>query len=373
VEIIRYQSKPDNELQILLNGVPMLPIGYPLSEISPDGEYMLIKQVFSLIDEHFTYGKSLLQLLKSAQGLEDEFWRLAFLKGQQSFLPPMINNTGRILSSKIFMPGTFTNNIPEGKLKAIIEQNQGITNGEIAVLKMLRDNIEEQSTAPQISGQQPEGDPTATEVNRLQAQAEKMLGLTVMSAALLEKKVAEISIPILLKNWFDPVDETIDKVKQGLIGVYRTLNVEKPVDGQGMGQEIVEVAPGSAMPRPYDVFMEEKRIKKETGIPARKIYLNRDHMIASKYLWRVSVIPQPKKTSNLQKLMFRDKAMVYAQSPNFSMDWFEENAAMVWGDNPQKVFKRQPQQTQAGGIAMPMGAKPPMDKTKLPMAEAGQV
>ena len=36
VEVIKYQDKPNNEFQIILNGIPMIPMGYPLSEVSPD-------------------------------------------------------------------------------------------------------------------------------------------------------------------------------------------------------------------------------------------------------------------------------------------------------------------------------------------------
>jgi hypothetical protein len=38
--------------------------------------------------------------------------------------------------------------------------------------------------------------------------------------------------------------------------------------------------------------------------------------------------------------MFQEKVQIYSQSPNFNMDWFEENAALTWGDNPRKVFRR---------------------------------
>ena len=384
VEIVRYQSKPTNELQIFLNGIPMLPIGYPLSEVSPAGEYMIVKQVLAIIDEHFAYGKSLPQLLKASSALEDEFWKLAFLRGQQSFIPPYINNTGRILSSKIFMPGVLTNNIPEGKLKPLLAPNQGITQGELFILRMIRDNLDENSTPAQFAGraggaqqtvrQQPGQKETATSINRMQAQTEMVLGLAVFAACLLEKKITDVAIPILIKNWFDPVDQMVDKVRKGLVDIYRTANISKPIDGMGMGQEIVETQPKDKMPTGFDVFQQEKKIFEDTGVPTKKIVINRDMIVAFKYLWKTIVTPKPKKTSDLQKLMFRDKAALFIESPNFSWDWFEENAALAWNENPQKVFKRVQQgiPTQAGNVAMP-GIKPNQPAGRMPVRKMAMI
>jgi hypothetical protein len=58
VEIIKYQDKPNNEFQIIINGVPMLPIGYPLTKINGYREYNISQQNLEPIRENFAYGKS---------------------------------------------------------------------------------------------------------------------------------------------------------------------------------------------------------------------------------------------------------------------------------------------------------------------------
>ena len=58
VEVIKYQDKVNNEFQIILNGVPMLPMGYPLTEIAPDGEYTITQQNLEPIRDTFAIGKS---------------------------------------------------------------------------------------------------------------------------------------------------------------------------------------------------------------------------------------------------------------------------------------------------------------------------
>jgi len=372
VEVIKYQSQVDNEFQLTLNGIPMLPIGYPLTEVSPAGEYMIDGQIFSIIDSHFSGGKSLISILKTSQALEDEFWKLVMLSEQQKLTPPMINNTGRVLSSRAQMPGVVTANIPFDKFKPLLE-GKGITQSEIAVLDMLRSNLEDNSTDKQFGGKAPEGDPTATEISVVQSQAEKLLGLTIFPAALLEKKLADHSIPILLKHWFDPVDTVIDGIKGSLkeTNVFRRSNLEKSIDGQGVGQEIVEVT-DKPVPSPFEIFEEENKIFEQTGIPTRKIVLNRDDIMRYKYTFRTSVVPTPKKSSNLQKRAFQEEVATFSLSPNFSMDWFEENAAITYGRNPQKVFARQGGPVDpalANSIQRPGGAGD--EKTTLDNSGAG--
>jgi hypothetical protein len=340
-EIVRYQSKPENEAQIFINGIPMLPIGYPLEEISPDGKYTIDMQVYELIDAHFAYGKSQMQRLKNVQGLEDSFWRTSIFKAQQQAKPPLINNTGKMLSESVFMPASMVHNVPEGKLFPLLGDAAGISSSEAKIMEMLRNNLNSNSSEPQISGQQPEGGtPTATQVQTVQEMAEKMIGLTVFAASLMEKKVVNKMIPLILSHFLEPVSDRVAPVSQYLNSKYRNFTVEKQIDGKGMGQEIVEIVDKDTIPSPIQVLKDEKAIEKKTGLPTRKITINRDAISAHSWTWRVNVVPKPKRSTNLEKAMFQEKVQIYSQSPNFNMDWFEENAALTWGDNPRKVFRR---------------------------------
>lgn len=340
VEVIIYQSniQHDNELQVLLNGIPMFPPGFPLPW--KHGQYSIVKQVAEIIDEHFAYGKSLMQRLKLAGGLEDEMWRSVFVSFQQMIKPPLINNTGTVLSSRIFMPGTIVNNIPTDKLKPLLE---GMRNprGEAEVLRMVSENLNQHSSSPQFSGQSPAGDPTATEVSAVQGNAEKIFGLAILIAALLEQKLTLLGIDLILENYFDPVDQKVDKVRDTLRNVYRTSNIQKPIQGRGMGQEVVAVTDKESTPSPFQVFDAERKISGRSGMPTRIIVLNRDQILASRWTWRARVVPRPRRTTNLQKLMFREEVDIFMLSPNFDIGWFEEKAAITYGENPEKVFKRQ--------------------------------
>lgn len=354
VEVLKYQDPINNEFQILLSGIPMLPIGFPLPW-KHDG-YNLVMQILELMDPHFAYGKGLMQRLKTSQGLEDEFWRLALLKGQQSFAPPMANRTGKVLSSQAMMPGKMHYGIDPERLKPLIEAN-GPNQSEFNILELLRKNLDDQSISPSFQGQAGPGEQTATEVLELQRQSQMILGNTIFACAELERKLAHQRIDTILEHWFDPINPKAEDIRQK----FRAINVEKPIQGRGIGQETVEIVENDEqMPSPFQLLQEEEAISRETGVPTRKIVLNKQEIQNRKLAWRATVNPTPKQTSNLQKLMFREELTAFSFSPNLSMDWAEEKAALVWGENPAKVFRKGQGQVPGAGEAetTPTGATP---------------
>lgn len=352
VEIIRYQNRFSNEYQILLNGVAMLPIGFPLSAVSPSGEYTLEKQVLEPISEHFAYGKSIPSLTKTIQAIFDEFLKLMVLKTQKSFLPPIANLTGRVLSSRIFMPGKITLGIDPSQLPVLgKEQTEGVTQSEFQMYRELKERIDANTVNPVFAGQNPTGRQTATQILEVQKQAQLVMGNIVFSASLLEKKLGTLRLYNVVEHWLDPVDTTVDQVRGKLKNKYRVINTEKNLEGRGIGQSVVEVAEAENIPDAFGIFKEEQRLTKETGKPVRKIYIRNDAELA-KLLWQISVVPMEKKSSNLQKLLFEDMMRSAERfSPDLNIPYLEERFATTWGENPSKLFRRQP-----GAALMPLNA-----------------
>ena len=348
VEIIRYQNKFSNEFQILLNGVAMLPVGFPLTEVSPGGGYTLEKQTLEPISEHFVYGKSLPSLTKTMQQVYDEMLRLAILKTQKSFLPPVANLTGRILSSRIFMPGKMTFGVDPTQLP-VLGETDGVTVSEFQMIKEIKERIDASTLNPVSAGQNPSGRVTATQILEVQKQAQLVLGLIVFGAALLEKKLGSLRLYNVVEHWLDPVDSTVDQVRGKLKNKYRVINTEKNLEGRGIGQSVVEVA--EEIPEPFQVFQEEKALSRKTGKPVRKTYI-RSTADLTKLLWQITVVPMEKKSSNLQKLLFEDFMRSAERfAPDLNLQYLEERFATVWGENPSKLFKRQ-----AGAGLLPLEA-----------------
>src|SRR5581483_7721262 len=123
---------------------------------------------------------------------------------QQSFQPPRGNLSGKVLSSRIFMPGKITQGLDPAMVKPLVETT-GVNSSEVQIMQMLKQNLHDNSLPDISQGQEPQGDQTATEIMQLQREAKVLLGLAVFSAALLEKNLAILRLFDILENWFEPV------------------------------------------------------------------------------------------------------------------------------------------------------------------------
>lgn len=360
-EIIKYQDRWNDEYMIIINGVMMLPVGMPLPW--RNGRYNVEKQVWELIDAHFPLGKSLISRLKVAQGMEDEMWRLAILKTQQSFLLPRGNNTGKVLSSRIFFPGRFTPGIDPKDIPPLVEGG-GPTSGEVAMLQMLAKNLDDNSIDPTTQGQQATGNQTATEVVALRRQAEKMLGIMVLSCSLLEEKLAYLRLDNILANFFDPVDQRFDEVRNQIVDQYRSFVRMKPIDSRGMGAKITRIAKRDTTPQPEDIYAEEKQLAIQLGMPVRIAYVDPETIKQVKYTWYIKIVPKERKTSDLRKILWDQFLERMKLFPNANWEYLGNRTAEIYEENPSKVFS-----PTAPAAATP-GAMPGATPTPTPSTPA---
>ena len=298
VEIVKFQDPWSNEYMIMINGVMMLPMGFPL----PWGpHYNIAHQVNEPISQFFAYGKSTPAKFKTLDSVLDEMLRVMVLKNQRSFAPPIANLTGRVLSNRIFMPGKISNGIDPNDVRPMFEKMEGVTNSEFQMFKEVGIMIDNNSINPQFAGQNsPQAGTTATEILNKQRQSEVQLGLTIFAASMLEKKLALLRIDNLLQNWFDPVDTRIDDVRGGLVNVYRSVSVEGNVPGQGKGHVMVNMIEGTP-PSPMAIKESEQAMKDQLGMPVRNILLNVNKLMelrnSARLSWRVIVLSRPKHSS----------------------------------------------------------------------------
>ena len=141
VVILRRQDPWNNEYALLINDVLMTPVGLPLTEVNGFQGYNIVQQHLEPIALNFAYGNSLMRRMKTQVGLLDEMVRMGVLKTQRSFAPPMLNLTGRVLSRRIFAPGKITQGIPAGQLVPLMEDLEGITTSELAMIGMMKKKI----------------------------------------------------------------------------------------------------------------------------------------------------------------------------------------------------------------------------------------
>lgn len=374
VEILRLQDAPNNEYALVLNGVLMTPVGLSLSDLWGYEDYNIAQQNLEPIHAKFAYGKSLVSRTKNKVAVLDEMMKLAILKTQKSFLPPYLNLSGRVISSRVFYPGKMSTGIPPNSLIPISEHEvTGVTNSELAMIKEVQESINSETTSPVFSGQQPSGSPTATEIVELQRQAKMVLGLTIFAMSMLEWKLTWLRLKNLLAHWFEPEDQIVDKARGILKDKYRKVTSQETIENEGVGMKMI--IPSKEIPSDPAIMKAEDKMKEEYGMPVRMLFVNPEEICSSKLTWQIIIKPHEKRTSEVNKLMFRSFLQdILPLGPN--IEYIREKAASVWEENAQKLFAQDPNQMKQQMMDQQMGAEgaptAPGIKLPTPQAAAGQ-
>lgn len=365
VEIIKYQDKPNNEFQVIINGVLMLPIGFPLEAVSPRGEYNIAKQINKIINPFFAYGKGFVSYggVKQLSSLLDEMFRLAVLKTRKSFQPPYINISNKVISSKVLSPGRISMGIPPNSLQAIGQEGQGVTQSEFNLINKIQLQIDENTVSKSFTGQQSRSGTTATEIIEMKKQAELTLGLIVTTTSLLESKLAYLRLWNILENWFIPTGTKVGVVNgvRTIVNKFRNTTRQANIDGEGMGERsIVPVGTLQEMPTPTEIMTLEEVEQKKKGFPVRKIFLNPEGLKDAVKTWYIEINPSQTKSSSFDKLMFREYLNDIASLAQFgsapNTDSLEEELAKNWEKSRSKIFgKGMSAEMMATGAEAPVG------------------
>lgn len=369
VEVIIYQDRTRDEFQVIINGVLMLPIGFPLSAVSPAGQYNIVKQVLRPFHDKFTYGKPFVAFgsIKEVSYLIDEMLKLFVLKTRKSITPAYINTSGKVIPKKVLSPGRISMGIPPDALHAIGTESQGVTNNEFSVLKELQDRVDKSTVSPQFQGNRQDGTPpTATEIEYMAKQAKLTLGLVVTACMLLEKKLAYLRLDIIIENWFDPVGttvQTIDGVRQ-IVKKYRSTNTKVQMSAQGMGERRV-IPTDRALPAPLTIRKLEHQQTKAKGYPVRILFLDPEGLKAAELTWFIVINPREKESAAFELAKFREEltdmvSMVNLGSKPNNMG-LEEKFAKIYEESRQKLFATPavPQSQPPQGGAAPAGGAVP--------------
>jgi hypothetical protein len=341
VEEVLYFDKWKNEYQILLNGVMMLPVGFPLSFFLGIPEYPISKGDCEPISRFFYWSKSIPAKTKVDQQIFDEFMKMAIVKTRKSFKAPIFNNTGQNLTTKIFEPGTIHKNIDASK---IIEfgKTDGVTAPEFNMINMVKGIIDSKSVSPVFEGQAMTGDQTAREIIELKQQGMMKMGLAIVGIVNLERRMAWLRLYNILKNWSEPLEESFSEVK-GKIKKYRRISVDADFGDGEKGNRMIEFT--EDMPTSEMVAAREKIVKDTTGKNIREIYINAKDLKALKYKFFVEIVPTEKSTSELKKALFIENMTQGLQlfgPAAFNMEFLKRQWVSLAGQDPEKMLVVQP-------------------------------
>lgn len=366
VEEIHYQDQINNEYQIFLNGIAMLPIGFPLSEITPNGMFNVEKQVLQVINPFFAYGRSFIAKTEQLSKLLDEMIKLLLIKTRKSIHPPYANISGKVISEKSLMPGAISMGIDPGALVPIGQEGQGVTSSEYQMLNELRTSIDNVTVSPQMQGQAGKSGTTAFEVSLLQQQAQKNISLILFACSLLEKKVTWLRANYVLANYFEPIGSKVDEVRGELVNLYRTTSVKTQIPDRGMGNR--KIIPHDNLEiTPEDIYQQEeytdtplppeghrRKTREELNMsPLQFLYIDLNILKNNKYIFFVEVDAKPRDTSTNAKLMFREELRdiqaLQQMGSSINMEGIQDEYALIFNKRKEKMFNK-PQQGIPQGI-----------------------
>lgn len=321
VERIVVMKKKTNELQILLNGVMMLPVvdlgkdskgnpivsGFPLTCISPSGDYPIAKGDYEPIDG-FAISKGQPAKMRVDQEVMDEALKLMIMKFKQSFWPPMANNSGRVLTRDSFLPAKINDDIKKDSVYPLI-QSDGITASEFSFYELMKNMMEEKSVTRGYEGNE-NRDITATQVLEQKKQQILKLGLALDGIIRFERDLAMLRLRNILAHWTQAQDRKIDTVRGNVNETYRTITVETGKYGRRQNErKVIKFTKDvrtykEADPRGYGLYEMEEKAKRKTGMDVRYSFINPEVLRNLKATWYATVVPNDKKDDTLSRMIF---------------------------------------------------------------------
>lgn len=360
VEVVKYQDTWANEYMVMLNGVMMLPPGFPLSAVSPSNEYTIAKGDSEMISRFFAYSKAFPAKTKVDQEVLDEFLKLFILKTQKSLKPPLVNNTGRVISKDVFLAGKIVSGFDPEKLKPIGDV-QGVNQAEFALYELVKRIIDEKTVSPSIEGQSSSGDQTATEILKMRQSTMAKLGYALVGVIALETRLAWLRVHNIVQNWTAPVDQRVTDVQKKLKDVYRTVSIDTQLPDGRDGTRMVEFNDELAGRMSSEQMLTiDDYLSKREGRTIRKVYLSPTLLRKLKYRWHITITPVEKDSSELKRATYLKNlsdAMQIFGPQSLNMPYHKGRYATISGEDPEQFFLTEGQQSPMMGQQQPGGVQ----------------
>lgn len=377
VEIVKYQDQPNDEFMIMINGVLMLPPGFPLSAMTAAGKYNITKQTLYVYNAQYAYGKSFVSsgAIYELSKIIDRMIALFVMKTRKSITPPYINTTNRVIPARVLNPGNITMGLPSNALSPIGTESQGVTSSEFQIFKELQDEVERSTISAVFQGQQAKSGATATEIIEVQRQAKLTLGLIISACTLLEVKLGYLRLYNIISNWLQPIGSHPDGSAR-----YRNVTRELAIEGAGKGERRVIPIDGS-LPKPEVVRMLSLKDERAKGYPVRRMYLSPKTVRESQITWYITVEPREDQTSAYYKVLFREMIgdlltiMQLGAQPN--VDGITDEFAKIYNVDKAQMFSGDPAMSPMEGAADPATiagnrAAGNMNRSGVPKSGGGQ-
>lgn len=322
---------------VVINGIVM----FDLDNLMPyhDGNYPINKGIFESFSPcTFYWGNSMPNKARQDKKWLDGWKTLIRYKAKLAALPPQLNFSGSHIDEDIVIPAK-TTDMPKGMLPeqmvTIPGISNGITNGDIAIMKDATEDIERATASPQTSGQQGSKQQTARETMIIEANAQKaMMGFAQQIAFLQEARVYPIikrSYQLIPRSDLEKIaipNQVFGDGKSGIMEV---------IFGDMQGKEDTKE---NKLKDSYKVYDKELRMEEEDGI-ARQIYvLDSEYVYNLDFYCKALAESLPRMTSAMRESKAALKYETYAQNPYIDQIANTRNLIRANGDNEDELIKK---------------------------------
>jgi len=351
VEEIHVIDPIANEYDIIINGIPMMeePAEIPW-KIMPGRAYNISMIVIKPLDTDFAYGKQPVASAKFLQGFKDESIRLLIRKFRQAVEPPLGIKKGKIQSKDIWSPGAITQGIGKNDFE-ILTNHTGVTQSEYNMLDLIEKKTEEFIGAGSLQqGISQSGEQTATEIQQLQMNSIKNLGLLVSAFMRAKRDCTYLRIYNLLENFLNPVKREYNQMSGQLEDIYEKFTINDVMFENGVkGKKVVQfVNKPLTTEEKENIYSYEQR-EEELGRPIRIRAVNTKILKSIPMFWHVTVNSTPRDGSQLAKVLFKDKleqglAIEQASQGQKKVNWEKasDDFENTWGT--RDFFQKAPPQ-----------------------------
>jgi len=347
VEIIRYFDKRKDLYAVVANGVLLTDVDYPFPW--PHKNYPFAWEIFEqFADIDFAWGNSVPFVSKDEQETINTLTRMFIDSVKLSNKPPLFTNSAELAGTDLIQPGLIGLKEQNEVVETIPEITKGVGNSEFNVLESEVKQMDENSLDPLVSGQQAEGNPTATEVNAVVGSAQRLQGYNQQFVGSILMQHARLRIPNAL--WFLTHDEDYTRVVRNDVKVRGSK-----------GNRFIEFVDADKLPSPAEVLKSQTKLEITKGEFVEKVFVEKDSVNDYRFNVAVSPTPKPKRNSTSRFLQVIEKYQLYSQ--NELIDQVENTTDLVeaFGDEPERLVNNPEEPKDEAGLEELMrgGAPPP--------------
>lgn len=306
VEEIIYKSVSGDEMQVLLNGVNMLPVGCPYFTKGRFKTYDMTMEGMKQIHAKFAYFRPIVSMTKVMQALKDENFRLMILKYRQAIWKPIVTKAQTILSKDMWLPAAITYGINKSDIDVLIDDSEKSQGIDQSMNEMVEAEIEKFINISGLFQGLSEGQMTAHEVAQRMKQALIGLGAALTGYMKAIRNCDYLRLYNLIQNMTQPIDMRYNDYAKKSEDVFRSFTIDEVdlVDGK-VGREIISFINRDLLPEEEQTVLEIEEKSRERGRPVDLTFLPVDKLLHVPYLFYITVVAKEKRSSLLEKEMFK--------------------------------------------------------------------